>query len=286
MKNTTLYVYDPAGEKISTGFITDMPNDVYHKRESISKSGLDKIDRSPAHFQCKEYKEPTRLMEIGTAIHTAVLEPRRFEDEYLVTAAEKRTEKIYKEAKSIVGSEFALTIGEAKKINGMKEAVNSNLAAVRALTQDGLAELTAVCVDPETGVQMRCRYDWLTDSGIAVDLKKTQDMRPDKFRKSVENYRYHVQAAMYSFIYKEITGEKLQAFYFLAVEEDAPHSTAMYELDDEAFDIGHFYFRRDLRTYADCLEKDIWPHPDDNAGSLGLSNWTINSYEDDLEVLL
>lgn len=265
------------------GFIKDMPNEEYHALDGISKSGLDKIDRSPAHFKFADQKEPTRNMEVGTAIHAAILEPVRFDKEYCITEAKLRTAKEYKDSKAKYGSELTLTAPEGKKVMNMREAVHGNLDAMRELAAPGDAELSAICIDPETGIQLRARYDWINENRIVVDVKKTQDIR--KFGKTVETYRYHVQEAVYRFVYKQITGEDLQAFYFLAVEEEAPHSNEMFLLDDTMLEIGNYYFRKNLRTYADCLDKGKWPHP--NCGEIiEPSNWELNNYENSMEVML
>ena len=263
-----------------------MPNEDYHSYEGISKSGLDKIARSPAYFKGVKQKEPTRAMAIGTAIHAAILEPERFDTEYCITEAKLRTAKEYKDAKAIHGGELTLTATEGDKVLGMRQAVQNNQEAMAALNAEGKAELSAFCKDPETGITIRARFDWITNDRVVVDVKKTQDVRIPKFIKSVADYRYHVQDAMYSFIYKQITGDDLAAFYFLAVEEEAPHSNRMFELDALAKEMGMFYFRRYLRTYADCLDSGKWPQPNDGDGVIGLSNWAVNAYEDDLEIII
>ncbi len=271
---------------MNTGFIPDMPNDDYHASEGISKSGLDKIARSPAYYKGCKQKASTRPMEIGTAIHAAILEPERFDKEYFITEEDKRTSKKYKDAKAIYGGEFTLTTQEGEKVSGMRESVGANYSAMQHLLSDGDAELSAFCIDPETGINIRARFDWITKSRIVVDVKKTQDVRPNKFAKSVNEYRYHVQEAMYSFIYKQITGDDLEAFYFLAVEEEAPHSNQIYLLDDTAREIGAYYFRRDLRIYADCINSGKWPEADNGGGIIELPNFAINNYENELEVII
>lgn len=267
-------------------FIKDMPNADYHGYDGVSKSGLDKIARSPAHYKYSEYKPSTRAMVIGTAIHAAILEPERFDNDYLITEAKVRTAKEYRDAVKGKDGDYVLTAPEGKKVMAMRESVENNLNAMQHLRAPGDAELSAICTDPETGVTIRARFDWLTNSGISVDVKKTQDVRPGKFARSVVDYRYHVQDAMYSFIYKQVTGDDLQAFMFLAVEEEAPNSCQLYELDDVSKEMGAFYFRRDLRVYAECINSGKWPHPDNGDGELTLPNWVINQYENDIEVVI
>jgi hypothetical protein len=112
--------------------------------------------------------------------------------------------------------------------------------------------------DPETGVFMRCRFDWLTDDGVCIDLKKTQDCREHAFSRSLHNYRYHVQAAMYSHIYELLFGKPLQSFKLLAVEEEPPCANVLYDIDPLALQHGHTLYRQALESYAKSLETNSW----------------------------
>ena len=264
-------------------FVTDMPNEAYHRSEGVSKSGLDLISRSPAHYYYAQKREPTRAMAIGTAIHTALLEPERFEREYLLLkdVADRRASE-YKQAIKVHAPENVLVSTEAANVAGMQESVFSQTEAAAALRAEGWRELSAFVECPETGVILRARYDLLTSDGIAYDLKKTRDARRSEFEKSVYNYRYHVQDAHYSRVFELITGELLQ-FKFLVVEETAPNTAAVYELDQLAKEVGKFYAMRDLRTYAQCKKTGEWPHPDSGDGIISISNWAVLQYEDDLQ---
>jgi PDDEXK-like domain of unknown function (DUF3799) len=252
----------------------NMPNGEYHATAGISNSGLSLIARSPAHYRFSAPSEPTRSMEIGTAIHTAVLEPERFASEYvLLKNITDRRSSAYKDATKIHSSERVLTGTEADKVQGMAESVLGNPHA-QALIQhpDARTELSVFTQDPETGVTVKCRFDLMTP-GKALDLKKTQDARADAFAKSVANYRYMVQAAFYSDVWKWETGETLEAFGFLCVEEEMPHASAIYVLDDEAMEYGRKLYRRDLNRYAECLESGEWPSIDQAPSVLTLPAW-------------
>ena len=56
--------------------IRNMPASEYHSTRRVSKSGLDKIARSPAHYVAaiKSPSAPSKSMRIGTAVHSLVLE--------------------------------------------------------------------------------------------------------------------------------------------------------------------------------------------------------------------
>lgn len=262
--------------------IENMPNAEYHAAEGISKTGLDLIDRSPAHFRYAEPREQSRAMVLGSALHAAVLEPEVFKDQYmLLRDVSDRRASAYKEAVKIHGADFVLTGKEADYVSGMQEAVRSHRGMSERLAGDGKAELSVFTRDPETGVQVRCRFDWIA-SGRALDLKKTQDARPAAFAKSIANYRYHVQAAFYEDVWFWETGERLQAFEFGAVEERLPHGIMIYALDTEAMNEGRRLYRENLNTYAKCLDSGDWHGYNDQPELIALPPWAVSFNDEEI----
>jgi hypothetical protein len=264
-------------------FVSDMPNEAYHAYDGISKSGLDLVDRSPAHYFFRAETQPTRAMEIGTAIHTAILEPERFQSEYvLLKEVKDRRASEFKEAVKVHGSERVLVSTEAVNVAGMQETVLSQPSTKELLDAAVYFELSAFIECPKTGVLLRCRYDALTANHIAIDLKKTQDSSREGFAKSVINYRYHVQDAMYSHVYELITGTSPR-FVFLAVEEKTPFWPMVHELDSEAKQIGMFELERNLKEYADAEKDNEWKGYETTNEHLALPSWAISQFENKLE---
>lgn len=264
-------------------FVSDMPNADYHAYDGISKSGLDLIDVSAAHYFFQAETEPTRAMEIGTAIHAAILEPARFAEEYvLLKDVKDRRKSEYKEAVKAHSSELVLVSTEAVNVAGMQETVLTNKESKKLLDEMKHFEISAFIECPETGVLLRCRFDALSDHHLSVDLKKTQDSSRDGFSKSVANYRYHVQDAMYSHVYELITGHPLE-FAFLAVEEKTPFWPMVHVLDQEAKNIGLFEFKRNLREYARAENQMDWVGYEVVPTALPLPVWAVTAFEAKLE---
>lgn len=264
--------------------VLNMPNDAYHAHQSISKSGLDRMAISPAHYRFQEPREPSRAMVIGTAIHTALLEPDRFGVDYvLLREVTDRRASAYKEAIKAHDAERVLTGKEADRVSGMQEAVLSQQSARELLLAPGNREASLFVNDPETGVLVRVRYDLLTDTGLAVDLKKTRDARPREFSRSIFNYRYHVQAALYLDAWEWATGEQLAGFRVVAAEELLPHATKVYTLDETAVQDGRSQYRADLNLYAQCLESGDWPaYPCDADEVISLPDWRVAQIENEI----
>jgi hypothetical protein len=269
--------------------VLNMPNEIYHAwPDGVSKSGLDLIARSPAHYAYREPRESTRNMEIGTAIHTALLEPERFKADYvLLREVTDRRSSAYKEATKAHPASNVLTGSEADYVSGMQEAVYAHPQARRALTQEGRTEASLFVNDPVTGVLVRVRFDLLTESGEAYDIKKTQDARHEAFARSVYNYGYHTQDALYQDAYEWATGKTLACFKMIAVEDRLPHAVMVYRIDDTAVAEGRRVYREALDTYAQCVKSGNWPAYEcaDNE-IIGLPEWVVRKMENEMEVIL
>lgn len=74
-------------QKRKPGIVAGLPNSVYHGGEDYSKSSLDIINKSPMHFKASRdagQRESTPAQRKGTIIHSGVLEPSKFWDEYVL----------------------------------------------------------------------------------------------------------------------------------------------------------------------------------------------------------
>ena len=69
------------------GIYENLSNEEYHgDKDAVSKSGLDLIAKSPAHFKWAQDnpRSETPAMQKGTLIHTMVLEPEKVGELYAV----------------------------------------------------------------------------------------------------------------------------------------------------------------------------------------------------------
>jgi len=146
----------------------------------------------------------------------------------------------------------------------------------------GHRELSLFTVDPVTGVKVRVRYDLLS-GGEAVDVKSTQDARPAEFAKSIFNYSYHMQAALYCDAWEWENGWDLDAFRFIAIETEMPHAAMAYLLDWTALEEGRRMYREALNMYAACERSGEWPAYHCEADELiGLPQWRVAQIENEL----
>ncbi len=242
----------------------------YLSIDAVSNSYLGRLNECPA--AAKIPVETTEAMEIGTALHALVLEGQEKFDSLVVVDPEMPKRKdIEKEAWIAWKEEFAIgkTILKQEKIDNIKrmsDAIWSHPAAMELLG-DGVSEQSLVWRDEETGILLKSRPDWLPAriKGIIPDLKTTSDASKQGFSRSVADFGYDRQAAMYltginTVIPFEQRGCHYDTFIFIVVEKTPPYRTEVYVLDQGYLDRGFREFRRLLEEEQTCRRLGKWPH--------------------------
>ena len=262
-----------------------MENADYHRHWAVSKSGLDQIAKSPLHYWARfldpdrVWPEPTPSMRLGTALHTHVLELSKWDNQIAVAPGDinrrtKEGREQWAAFEAAAKRKTVITADDAAQVMAMGRAIMRHPAAAMLLGLPGKAETTHMWTDAATGLECKCRPDWLTDDGtIVVDLKTTKDASPRGFKQSVANYRYHVQAAWYLHGLEQATGKRPDQFIFICVESTAPYACAVYAADAEMIERGHDQAMRDLVKLAACKAADHWPSYSDQIETLSLPGW-------------
>jgi len=257
----------------------------YHSGEGVSRSDLRLILRSPAHYKAAKEapQEETKAMLIGSAFHCLTLEPELFPRRYVVApdGLDRRT-KEGKEAWASFESEAAgkkvLKQEDYEAAEKMAQAIQEHPLGGR-LVNGGEAE-KSVFWETSTGngqVLCKCRPDYikaLRGSTVIVDLKSTEDARPEAFGKSSWNYGYHMQAAFYMDGLSATLGP-VGAFLFIVVEKHPPYAVAVYQASDQMIDAGRKQYMNALEVYAECTAKDVWPAYPQEIQELWLPGWAV-----------
>ena len=263
----------------------------YHAAPGASASRLKELKRSAAHmkYAMDNPQEPTQAMIIGSATHSAILEPDLFVKEWGRLPKGDGRSKAVKQAKAELlvefGADHILKSDVYDNILAMRDSVLSNALPLDLL--DGADTETSHYWTEGTGtikgfkqlhVKCKARIDALPreDSrwgDCVVDIKTTANGSPEEFRRSCFNFSYHLQAQHY------LTAAERQRFIFLVVERDAPHCVAVYELDDDALKLGREEREALLGRWYWCEareaagEPDTWPGFPVEVQELSLPGW-------------
>ena len=262
-----------------------MENADYHRHFAVSKSGLDQIAKSPLHYWARfldpdrVWTEPTPAMRLGTALHTHVLELSKWDEQIAVAPGDvnrrtKEGREQWAAFETAAKRKTVITADDADLVMRMGRSVFGHPAAAMLLGLPGKAETTHMWTDAATGLQCKCRPDWLTDDGrLIVDLKTTEDASPRGFARSIAQWRYHVQAAWYLDGIEQATGTRPEQFIFICVEKKAPFACAVYAADAEMIAAGAQTAARDLEVLATCKAADAWPGYSNQIEPISLPAW-------------
>lgn len=278
-----------AKAQIEPGIVLGMSNADYHSLPSVSSSKLKTILRSPAHYHAAYLagaprKEPTASMVLGSLTHTLFLEPENFGSEYIIAPdCDRRT----KEGKAVYAAfqdaADGLTIITAEQL-ATAQAMASALCGhiIHEAMTSGHAEASIFWADEQTGLACRIRPDYhippceTWPSGLIIDVKTTDDARPEAFARTCVTYGYDLSAAMYCDGFQRCHGTtelEPPLFLLLVVERDAPHAVACYECSPEMLDKGHAKYRTAMNLLAESTDSGNWPGYNDGIQLLNLPKW-------------
>lgn len=262
---------------VKSGIIKGIPIAEYHKSAATSKSQLDQMAKSPAHYLASltTPRKETPAMRIGSLFHGMVLEGVKIA---VAPQCDKRTKegKATWEAFCLENQGVEIvTAEEGEMLLGMRESVMAHPAARALLNGPGIAEGSCFWYDEQSGELCRCRPDFYREDGIVVDLKTTEDASLEGFTRSVAKYNYAMQAAFYSDGIEAATMKPVHGFAFIACEKTPPYAVQCFQLDFQAMEAGRVTYRNLLLDLADCKIANKFTAYSEKIETLSLPNWAL-----------
>lgn len=242
------------------GFLSDEERKMY-RGIGLSKSSLDRINKSVDHYFLEQDKE-TPAMRLGTAFHTLILEPEKFDNRYICGPdCDRRTsagKKSWKDAEDQNEGKALLSVNDWDMIHYMQDSVSRHKLASHLFNpQIGVAEETMMWNDPELGTLMKGRSDYRNlNEKVIIDLKSTMDATPDKLEKDLwsSDLRYHVQAAIYTDGVRKILDDESWEFYFVFVEKRPPYTVQVVHLPKKSIELGRIQYHENIIYLLKWLE--------------------------------
>lgn len=263
------------------GWYKDIPSEVYHRSGGTSSTRLKiLLDQTGAHFEYARTHpiEPSSAMEIGSALHALVLQPDQFESEFAVApeGLNLRTNAGKDVMAQFMADNDGKTILKADQFaeaRAMADRVMAHPIAA-ALLEDVIAESSiywwyrSLDRDDDTKYRemMKVRPDAISRAHpVVLDIKTTRDASFTGFSKIINDYNYHVSAAMYlegvnqcKPLLEELGFMAYLKFIFICVENFPPYEVAVYELSEDFLQIGKIKYRLAMQKLAD-VRAENWP---------------------------
>ena len=264
---------------------TDLSSEEYHAhKESISRSALMDFDRSPYTYWAKHLnpdrpkKDATPAMIFGSAFHSLMLEPEKFDLEYIMKPMPMLLKDVGREVYDLYKKtiEYAENCGkqvlshdEWHNLMAMKDVIEKHSQAMH-LIQDARIENSFFWRDSFSGLLLKCRPDILHDNMI-VDLKTTSDASPRAFQKEMVKFGYHVQFAMIRDAVEKLEGKRIDSCIEIVIETKYPYNIAIYMIDICAINEGEIKYKNLCMDLKHARETEIYQ--DYGIQVIGLPAW-------------
>lgn len=280
------------------GIRSRVPYADYAAVQAHSISALKALGISPKHYlHAKAHPRVTPALTLGTAAHTAVLEPERFERDFAIWTRRtkggrigprrgKLWDKFLAEAKE--ENKSILTVDEETEARAIQAAVRGNPDVMRYLESGdpeiSMAWQTSVIRAVGSPEVFNCkgRADWYTHvdgKPCLVGLKTARDHRHFLFGSAAARLGYHLQWGWYFDGYKTITDDEPRMVE-IVVESSGPHDSVVYTIPDEIIQQGREEYQNLLRLYAQCNESGEWPGVYQGEQILTLPSWVYGPQDD------
>ena len=242
-----------------------MNNKEYHAHSAISNSKLSRFIESPRLMNTPRKKTPS--LRWGSLVHTIILEPQLVDTEWAVMpegldkgkGAKAREEEF---EMASIGKEI-VSHDEYLQLTGIRSAVQEDDEASALLFGEGVNESSYFWQDAITGIQMRCRADRYREDGLLVDIKTTPSVEHYAFRRSVWDFGYDRQSALYIDGIEAMTNRRPRGFAFIAIEgKEAPEIfVQVFVMTEADIEVGRRRYRKAL-DLMDQYNKTFGHNPD------------------------
>jgi hypothetical protein len=275
------------------GIYPNVPDGEYRSWRAVSASMLkqlvnaDGTPKPPAYLRAwldgkRNFK--SKATAFGTNYHAFVLQPERFEAEYVVAPRVRRDvrSEAYAALLERAGGDESRIVFEDELIE-MRQAVESLRAESRQrklVAHPGDAEVAVVWDDEDTGMRCKARIDKLLPSphDFALDLKTTADCNIREFSSDIAHYGYDLQAAHYTDGLRE-RGRECR-YLIVAQEKEYPYLSRLFDLTDPrvspcAVEVGRDKSKLAMRVLAGCIESGEWPGYGAEVTPVAMASWSI-----------
>ena len=279
-----------------------LPDELRKERNVISPTGLMTLFKSPKHYYSStilKETEPTQAMEDGRAIHSAVLEPDKFYEQYfannkegfLVTIDDLKTEIESRNEKPVKGNKgdlinqlltlnpdakiwdhYLTQMEEQKKISispkmwetceRLRDEVMNHKWLGKALT-GGMIEQPAWW-DHDFGVTISMRMDFFHPEMGSAKRPVIIDLKKVRSAKPRDFERQIFFDGLYIQAAVYVDGIKKitgiePVFAWACVEATAPYIVETYAADFGMLEAGRAVYNKMILKYLECKNNNYWP---------------------------
>lgn len=219
---------------------------------------------------------PSPEMVLGSLTHTALIEPERFDDDYVMAGRTSKGTALLKRQ----GGAWEIAVAQAEKehktpvLEGqwdaaqvMAQAVRECPAAMLLIDACTTREKAMRCVCPVSGLKLKARPDWLgvgPKTIFAPDLKTSATI--PQFRLSVFTFGYDVQNELYRRVIEQQPDIPCLPIDkpWIVVDKTPAHNVAVIWPSPKTVMQAGVILDHRLDAIATCMESGDWLYPIDD----------------------
>lgn len=236
----------------------------------MSQSTLKEGRKSMAHLYSalvrERVKVPTGEMTLGSALHTAFLEPEQAAERIAVWEGGTRRGKEWEAFKTEHAAHIILTETQAEQLDGMTNSLRRHPEVCKWRRK--IQSVETSCVGMVNGLRMKGRCDALTADPL-IDLKKVADGDHRKMINSVLNYGYHLQGWIYGQLFQR------DRFMLITVEDEPPYDVCAFELSSAFLRAGKREASSIIERFIECEKTGVWPGRSMEPVELQIPTWAM-----------
>lgn len=249
---------------LQMGINKDVDNGTYHgDKRYYSSSSLKLLLQNPYDFY-KKHIAPSdgfksvgsSAMDLGSYLHSCILEPHKTDDEFAVWEGIRRGEgwlSFQKENKGkIIISPAMRDLGNSLHKSAMDHK------AVKELLQGGEPEFTYCCQLEGQNIKVRADYINL-DKNYILDVKTTsKPLTKEALMGAIANLHYDLSAALYIDCFRQINNVEKLDFYFIFVNTKDSKDVEVFKASDVLINNGRRKYKKAIKILDACLKSGIW----------------------------
>ena len=276
--------------KYEDGVYTHLSNFDYHHDNRLSRSGILKLMDNPAKFKYhyidnNEEASETKNLTLGSAIHTACLEPHLLYERYaFYPEGIDARHKAGKEIKEANKDKKMLTFDDQKMLLDIQQSIFNNKIYQDHIqnNNNGMIECSLLYTSKVENIKLKSRPDFFNDN-VVIDLKSCASIKQRDFENSMAIYGYHIQAAMIQDALEQLTGKLYNDFIFLLVEKEPPYICKSYYLSPKAIEIGRQQYISTLHYYNYLIKTNLWDEENNLMSIATLPSWYLMKHSNKLD---
>ncbi len=208
-------------------------------------------------------KKPESYFAVGTAIHTFLLEPSKFNERVLEIPKEvlgkgdKKNTTAWDNYEAENKGKVLLKPAEMQQVLACVESITHHPAAMEILAAP--AHIEQPITADIFGVTAKGIPDIaIKRGGVVVDVKSTEAVDELEFKQQIKKYGYDIQAAWYLELCSAFYKKEYTNFVFIAVEKQPPYRCRCYYLGGDYLRDGREEAQKLAAEYARRYAANDW----------------------------